>query len=657
MKREFLDDGDGIVSDFCYKCAKSDDHTSAIGSDGQPELTPTSGVYDGWFDIVQEEGPPVKVREKGVKFKFTPNAEGDRYDVAGTGKNSVGYFDLSGSLILDSGILELSKIYRPVKAVPAKTGDRGRNMGENDVAMDNENDVKTRSSDVKLGNAGKGNPVALLVRHSLVADKTLVRAIGDEYSDWACTACTLINPCSASSCEMCTTPRMPLANTKDNNLDMSEAPPFPEREKMAEDKYAGMTKLEKKRLQGKKRKVRTRAFILPCAPPPGPPRQRTVCSCASTKRGCICLCGEWVPVGKSCTSLTKNKEIKSSGRHTFEGKDVKRRIWCEAHARHYNKGNKHSSEHVVGADNICRLKDGFEGGGSKKKKVVTQAEDELFLVEKILKGPRKSDGRWLVKWIGYSSKHNSWEPAENLPAVLIENEVVKKNARVQQQKGATEVFGKNEMPIASHVHSTDLAEENLKTPVPRSSRKRAPPAHFHENPSLERSWESSHGSSLCAQKSEPPSKRIKVSDNPTQHLAQSPADTAQCPPLPPSVQIAAPVEPPRPLPPATTTEATAGPLSSQKGYITTQQIKEAVFFVLGSCSVDDKKNLRKGEMRRRVETRLGAAEGFAKIRKAEIKAFTQDFLHGQIPTSNKTAACDVLVMRGVEGAAVGGAIW
>ena len=140
----------------------------------------------------------------------------------------------------------------------------------------------------------------------------------------------------------------------------------------------------------------------------------------------------------------------------------------------------------------------------------------MFLIEKILKGPRKSDGRWLVKWLGYTSKHNSWEPAENLPAVLIENKVVKKNARVQQ-KGATAVSGGNEMPIASHVHSTDLAEENLKTPVPRPSRKRAPPAHFHDNPSLEKSWDSSHGSGLCG----PTSKRIKVSDNPTQHFAPS----------------------------------------------------------------------------------------------------------------------------------------
>ena len=71
----------------------------------------------------------------------------------------------------------------------------------------------------------------------------------------------------------------------------------------------------------------------------------------------------------------------------------------------------------------------------------------MFLVEKILKGPRKSDGRWLVKWKRYSSKHNSWEPAENLPAILIQDEFDK--------KGTAQVDGKKEMPIASHVHSTD----------------------------------------------------------------------------------------------------------------------------------------------------------------------------------------------------------
>jgi hypothetical protein len=100
---------------------------------------------------------------------------------------------------------------------------------------------------------------------------------------------------------------------------------------------AGLTELEKKKiLQEKKRKL----------------RQRVICSCAATKNGCTCLCGDYVPIGKSCTR---------SRPHTFKGKSVKRRIWCEAHQRHYNKDQKHAENHVLGADNTCHRKEGAEG--------------------------------------------------------------------------------------------------------------------------------------------------------------------------------------------------------------------------------------------------------------------------------------------------------
>jgi hypothetical protein len=74
-------------------------------------------------------------------------------------------------------------------------------------------------------------------------------------------------------------------------------------------------------------------------------RQRVICSCGATKQGCICLCGDHVPIGKSCTR---------SRPHTFKGKSVKRRIWCMTHQRHYNKDQKHAENHVLCADNICR---------------------------------------------------------------------------------------------------------------------------------------------------------------------------------------------------------------------------------------------------------------------------------------------------------------
>ena len=49
--------------------------------------------------------------------------------------------------------------------------------------------------------------------------------------------------------------------------------------------------------------------------------------------------------------------------------------------------------------------------------------DDIFNVEKILKKKRTEDGevRYLVKWDGYDSTENTWEPPENFsgcPQVL-----------------------------------------------------------------------------------------------------------------------------------------------------------------------------------------------------------------------------------------------
>ncbi|CAL4060098.1 unnamed protein product, partial [Meganyctiphanes norvegica] len=42
-------------------------------------------------------------------------------------------------------------------------------------------------------------------------------------------------------------------------------------------------------------------------------------------------------------------------------------------------------------------------------------DDEIFQIEKILKHRDRDDKReYLIKWLGYSSKHNTWEPEENL---------------------------------------------------------------------------------------------------------------------------------------------------------------------------------------------------------------------------------------------------
>ncbi|KAL3926454.1 MAG: hypothetical protein SGPRY_003289 [Prymnesium sp.] len=45
-------------------------------------------------------------------------------------------------------------------------------------------------------------------------------------------------------------------------------------------------------------------------------------------------------------------------------------------------------------------------------------EDDYYIVEHILDLRRRQDGKleFLVKWRGYSKKHNTWEPLEHLNA-------------------------------------------------------------------------------------------------------------------------------------------------------------------------------------------------------------------------------------------------
>jgi hypothetical protein len=40
---------------------------------------------------------------------------------------------------------------------------------------------------------------------------------------------------------------------------------------------------------------------------------------------------------------------------------------------------------------------------------------DVFQVSHIVSGPRKSDGKYEVKWMGYQSDENTWEPRKNLP--------------------------------------------------------------------------------------------------------------------------------------------------------------------------------------------------------------------------------------------------
>ena len=60
-----------------------------------------------------------------------------------------------------------------------------------------------------------------------------------------------------------------------------------------------------------------------------------------------------------------------------------------------------------------------------QKKVLTREPtltlDGDYVVSEIVEGPRKKDGKYLVRWEGYGSDDNTWEPRANLPDECFED--------------------------------------------------------------------------------------------------------------------------------------------------------------------------------------------------------------------------------------------
>jgi hypothetical protein len=56
-----------------------------------------------------------------------------------------------------------------------------------------------------------------------------------------------------------------------------------------------------------------------------------------------------------------------------------------------------------------------------------------FFVDKIVQGPRPSDGKFLVKWLDYKHEANTWEPADNLNKLEIQAFLVRVNYKVGQK--------------------------------------------------------------------------------------------------------------------------------------------------------------------------------------------------------------------------------
>ena len=78
-------------------------------------------------------------------------------------------------------------------------------------------------------------------------------------------------------------------------------------------------------------------------------------------------------------------------------------------------------------------------------------EQEFFQVEKIVDSRTRSGNKfYYIKWVGYSSKDNTWEPVGNLQNVLymIEDFEAKRKARNQaKSKKNPTVNGKVEQPV------------------------------------------------------------------------------------------------------------------------------------------------------------------------------------------------------------------
>ena len=74
----------------------------------------------------------------------------------------------------------------------------------------------------------------------------------------------------------------------------------------------------------------------------------------------------------------------------------------------------------------------------KQKKTKVRSSQKYFEVERILDHHESGDGHWyLVKWKGYSSRSNSWEPEANLsPSALQEAEALRFRIRQYRFFGA-----------------------------------------------------------------------------------------------------------------------------------------------------------------------------------------------------------------------------
>jgi hypothetical protein len=54
----------------------------------------------------------------------------------------------------------------------------------------------------------------------------------------------------------------------------------------------------------------------------------------------------------------------------------------------------------------------------QKERVLSQYDEEVCIYDFIVKGPRKSDGKFLVRWKGYEEEDDSWVSQEDIGVLL-----------------------------------------------------------------------------------------------------------------------------------------------------------------------------------------------------------------------------------------------
>ena len=105
-----------------------------------------------------------------------------------------------------------------------------------------------------------------------------------------------------------------------------------------------------------------------------------------------------------------------------------------------------------------------------KKEQMKSLENDEYIVEKILRS-RKNNGKKevLVKWWGYSSKHNTWEPEENIRNIPKSQTSPKTSKPIKRGRDSIDCdLTESEDEFSDHLESENEANELKENITPNS---------------------------------------------------------------------------------------------------------------------------------------------------------------------------------------------